>query len=354
MKRSCIARVSSAVALTGACALYALPAHAVDLTVISFGGIGKEAQIAAFYKPWEEAGKEANENRRVIAGEWNGEMARIKAMVDTGSVTWNVVQVERPELVRGCEEGLFERLQPETFLNPDDFVAGSLSECGVSFLVWSIILAYNADRLASAPTGWADFWDVNKFPGKRALRRGAKYTLEIALMADGVAPEQIYALLATRAGQDRAFAKLDEIKPHLQWWDAGTQPPQLLASGDLVMSSAYNGRISALRDETNLKIVWTGGIYDIDAWAIPRGAKDLAAARDFIAFAVGPQAQKRYVDILDYGSTNKEAMTLVAPERLAQLPSGPANFAVQLPIDIAFWIDWGEQLEERFAAWAAR
>jgi len=352
MKRKHIACLPGVALLTGA--LAAATAHAVDLTVISFGGIGKEAQIAAFYKPWEEAGKEANENRRVIAGEWNGEMARIKAMVDTGSVTWNVVQVERPELVRGCEEGLFERLQPETFLNADDFVAGSLSECGVSFLVWSIILAYNADRLDTPPTGWRDFWDVNKFPGKRALRRGAKYTLEIALMADGVPPDQIYPTLATRAGQDRAFAKLDEIKPHLQWWDAGTQPPQLLASGDLVMSSAYNGRVSALRDETNLKIVWTGGIYDIDAWAIPRGARDLVAAKDFIAFAVGPQAQKRYVDILDYGSTNKEAMTLVAPERLANLPSSPANFAEQLPIDIAFWIDWGEQLEERFAAWAAR
>jgi len=337
-------------ALLASWCLLVLPAQAVDLTVISFGGIGKEAQIAAIYKPWEQAG----ENRRVIAGEWNGEMARIKAMVDTGSVTWNVVQVERPELVRGCEEGLFERLQPDTFLNSEDFVEGSLSECGVSFLVWSIILAYNADRFAVAPTGWQDFWDVEKFPGKRGLRRGAKYTLEIALMADGVPPDQIYPMLATPAGQDRAFAKLDQIKPYLQWWEAGTQPPQLLASGDLVMSSSYNGRISALREETNLKIVWAGGIYDIDAWAIPRGAKDLAAARDFIAFSVGPQAQKRYVDILDYGSTNKQAMALVAPERLENLPSSPANFAGQLPINIEFWIDWGEQLEERFNAWAAR
>jgi len=340
--------------LATAGALLMSSAQAVDLTVISFGGIGKEAQVAAFYRPWEQAGAQIGEQRRVIAGEWNGEMARIKAMVDTGSVTWNVVQVERPELVRGCEEGLFETLQADTFLNPDDFVAGSLSECGVSFLVWSIILAYDAGKLATAPTGWADFWDVAKFPGKRGLRRGAKYTLEIALMADGVPPAEVYALLATQAGQDRAFAKLDQIKPHLQWWEAGTQPPQLLASGDLVMSSSYNGRISALHNETDLKIVWTGGIYDIDAWAIPRGAKEQAAARDFIAFAVSAQAQKRYIDILDYGTTNKKAVALIAPERLANLPSGPANFAQQLPIDIEFWIDWGEQLEERFNAWAAR
>ena len=93
-------------------------------------------------------------------------------------------------------------------------------------------------------------------------------------MADGVAPKDVYGVLATKEGQDRAFKKLDEIKSSIQWWEAGAQPPQYLASGDVVMSSAYNGRIAAVQKESNLKVVWNGGIYDFDAWAIPKGRRN--------------------------------------------------------------------------------
>ncbi|HSX71890.1 MAG TPA: ABC transporter substrate-binding protein, partial [Pseudomonas sp.] len=258
--------------------LGASQAMAADLTVISFGGANKDAQTKAFYQPWEAAGK-----GKIIAGEYNGEMAKVKAMVDTNSVSWHLVEVESPELTRGCDEGLFEELDPAQF-NEEDFVEGAIQPCGIGFFVWSTVLAYNADKLKSAPASWADFWDVAKFPGKRGLRKGAKYTLEFALMADGVAPKDVYTVLATQEGQDRAFKKLDEIKPHIQWWEAGAQPPQFLASGDVVMSSAYNGRIAAVQKESNLQVVWNGGIYDFDSWAIPKGAKDADAAKAFAAF----------------------------------------------------------------------
>ena len=195
-------------------------ALAADLTVVSFGGANKAAQVKAFYEPWEKAGK-----GKIVAGEYNGEMAKVKAMVDTNSVSWNLVEVESPELARGCDEGMFEELDPALFGNEADYVPGAIQPCGVGFFVWSTVLAYNADKLKTAPTSWADFWDTKKFPGKRGLRKGAKYTLEFALMADGVAPKDVYQVLGTKEGVDRAFKKLDELKPSIQWWEAGAQPP---------------------------------------------------------------------------------------------------------------------------------
>ena len=198
----------------------AAQAMAADLTVISFGGSNKAAQEKAFYAPWEKAG-----NGKIIAGEYNGEMAKIKAMVDTKSVTYDLVEVESPELSRGCDEDMFEEIDPAILGKKEDYVPGAIQTCGVGFFVWSTVLAYNADKLKTAPANWADFWDTKKFPGKRGLRKGAKYTLEFALMADGVAPKDVYKVLASKDGQDRAFKKLDELKPSIQWWEAGAQPP---------------------------------------------------------------------------------------------------------------------------------
>ena len=212
--------------------------------MISFGGATKAAQDAAYFRPFEQSGA-----ARVVAGEYNGELSKVKAMVDIGQVSWDVVEVESPELLRGCEEGLFEPIDPALLGNAASFMPGTLSECGVASYVWSMVLAYDAGKLAAAPTSWADFWDLERFPGKRGLRKGAKYTLEAALLADGVKRENLYSVLATPEGVTRAFAKLDQIKPHIQWWEAGAQPPQWLAAGDVVMSAAYNGRIAAAQKE---------------------------------------------------------------------------------------------------------
>ncbi|TRX75068.1 ABC transporter substrate-binding protein [Pseudomonas mangiferae] len=326
------------------------PAMAADLTVVSFGGANKTAQEKAFYGPWEKAGK-----GKIIAGEYNGEMAKVKAMVDTNSVSWNLVEVESPELSRGCDEDMFEELDYGVIGDKNAFVPGAASTCGIGFFVWSTVLAYNADKLKSAPASWADFWDVEKFPGKRGLRKGAKYTLEFALMADGVAPKDVYKVLAGKDGQDRAFKKLDQLKPYIQWWEAGAQPPQYLASGDVVMSSAYNGRIAATQKEgSSLKVVWNGGIYDFDAWAIPKGAKNKDEAMKFIAYTLQPEQQKVYAENIAYGPANKSAVALLDAKVAADLPTTPENIANQVAMDVGFWADFGEALEQRFNAWAAK
>lgn len=321
-----------------------------EMTVISFGGVSKDVQSEAFYKPFEKVTR-----NKVVAGEYNGEMGRIKVMVDTDSVNWDVVQVEGPELIRGCDEGMFERLDTAQFGKPSDFVPGTFSECGAGMLVWSMAMAYNADKLKVAPTGWTDFWDTQKFPGKRSLRRGAKYTLEAALMADGVAYSDIYKVLSTKEGVDRAFRKLDQIKPDIQWWEAGAQPMQFLASGDVVMSTAFNGRVFAAQESgANVQIVWKGSIYAIDSWAIPKGSKNKTMAEQFIAFSLRSENQKVHTEKLGYGSINQQTAALLDPVLAARLNTAPSNLEQAMPINSEFWVNHGEELEQRFNAWVAK
>ncbi|MCB6185378.1 ABC transporter substrate-binding protein [Leeia sp. TBRC 13508] len=328
----------------------AMQTNAAELTVISYGGALKEAQSKAFYTPFEKSAGVS-----VIASDYNGEMAKIKAMVDTKTVTWDVVDVEDNDLVRGCDEGLFEKIDVKKIGDKANFVPGAVQACGIGAHVWSTVLAYDADRLKTPPTSWKDFWDVKKYPGKRALRKTARGALEAALMADGVAPKDVYKTLSTSKGVDRAFKKLDQLKPYIQWWEAGAQPPQYLASGDVVMSSAYNGRISAAQKSgKNLKVVWNGSLYQFDFWAIPKGSPNKDNAMKYLAFAGAPENQKVFAENIAYGPTNKKALGLLSKQILDALPTSPANIKNALNVNVVFWADYGETLEQRFNAWASK
>ena len=331
--------------------LVALPALAQgQLTVINFGGANGKAQQKAYMEPFEKAS-----GTKVQAVEYNGEQAKIKAMVETKSVSWDVVEVESPDVVRGCDEGLFERLDWSKIGNKADFQPAAVRDCGVGIFVWSTVMAYDGDKLKTGPETWADFWDVKKFPGKRGMRKGARYNLEFALMADGVKPGDVYKVLASKEGADRAFKKLTELKPNIQWWEAGAQPPQFLVAGDVSMSTAYNGRIDAAqREGRNLKISWTGGIYDLDYWTIVKGSPNKDAALKFIAFASTPDAQAEYARNISYGPTNNKALAKLDAKVLSQLPTSPGNSKTALQFNIKFWADAGEELEKRFASWAAQ
>jgi putative spermidine/putrescine transport system substrate-binding protein len=266
-----------------------------------------------------------------------------------------VVEVESPDVQRGCDEGLFEKLDYAKIAPKGDFVPAAVTECGVGIFVWSTVMAYNGDKLKTPPTTWADFWDVKKFPGKRGMRKGARYNIEFALMADGVKPADVYKVLATKEGAERAFKKLTELKPNIQWWEAGAQPPQFLVAGDVVMSTAYNGRIDAAnREGKNLKITWTGGIYDLDYWTIPKGTPNKDAAMKFIAFASTPEAQAEYAKNIAYGPTNNKALSKLDPKTLANLPTAPGNAQTAVQFNVKFWADQGEELEKRFASWATQ
>ncbi|AYC34962.1 ABC transporter substrate-binding protein [Pseudomonas cavernae] len=340
-------KVAALMLLAGA----AVQVHAADtLTVVSFGGDNKQAQEKAFYQPFSTQNKVT-----VQAAEYNGEMAKIKVMADTGQTSWDVVEVESPELMRGCSEGLFEPLDWSRLGKREDFLDAAVSDCGVGIFIWSTLLTYDASKLAQAPTSWADFWDTKRFPGKRGLRRGAKFTLEFALLADGVKLDDLYEVLGTKEGVDRAFRKLDQIKPDIQWWEAGAQPLQWLAAGDVVMTSAYNGRVTTAQQEgLPFAMQWNGSLYDLDHWAIVKGSKNKALAERFIALANSPEHQKVFAEAIPYGPTNTHTLNLIDPAIRSKLPTAPQNLEHARATDTEFWIDHGEELEQRFNAWASK
>ena len=162
-------------------------------------------------------------------------------------------------------------------------------------------------------------------------------------------------VLATPAGADRAFKKLTELKPNIQWWEAGAQPPQFLVAGDVVMASAYNGRIDAAqREGKNLKVSWTNGIYDLEYFGIVKGSPNRDAAYKFLAHALSADAQAEYAKNIAYGPTNTKALARLDAKTLGNLPSAPQNAKDALEFNIKFWADQGEALEKRFAAWATQ
>ena len=343
MKKSLIACASLAACL-------ALPSFAQQqITVVNFGGANANAQKKAFYEPYEKAGN------KLVAVEYNGEQAKIKAMVEAKKVTWDVVEVESPDAARGCDEGLFEKLDYSKLVDKADLLPAAVNECAVGIFVWSTVMAYDGDKLKVGPKTWADFFDTKKFPGKRGMRKGARYNLEFALLADGVKPADVYKVLATPAGADRAFKKLTELKPNIQWWEAGAQAPQFLVAGDVALTTVFNGRIDAAnREGRNLKIYWPGGIYDLDYWVIPKGTPNKDAAQKFIAFGMQPANQAVYAQNIAYGPANTKALAKLDKKVLDDLPTSATNAKEALQFSVGFWADQGEALEKRFAAWATQ
>jgi putative spermidine/putrescine transport system substrate-binding protein len=336
--------VAAAVALAPA-------AQARDLTVVSWGGAYQDAQKKVYFEPFQKDTK-----IKMHDESWDGGIGVLRAKVQGGNANWDVVQVESDELQIGCEEGLYQKLDWSKIGGKGAYLPAAVSPCGVGAILYNFILAYDGDKLKAGPKSWADFFDLKKFPGKRALRKGPKTNLEIALMADGVAPKDVYKVLATPAGVDRAFKKLDTIKSSLIWWEAGAQPPQLLASGEVAMTSAYNGRISAAnaKDKKNFKIVWDDSLFTLDSWVILKGTPNLTQAYSFLKFVGEAKHQKSLPEYISYGVTNKAASKEIKAEYLPNLPTNPKNLAHAVHIDTAFWLENNDRLTERFNKWAAK
>jgi putative spermidine/putrescine transport system substrate-binding protein len=347
----------SAVALTSAL-FTTSAAFARDLTVTSWGGTYQDAQRKIYFEPFsKQLGKP------LLDEAWDGGIGVLQAKVKAGNPNWDVVQVEADELALGCADGLFEKINWDKVGGKGAFLPSAVSDCGVGAIVWSTAIAYDSAKIAEGPKSWADFWDVKKFPGKRALRKGPKYTLEFALLApppppppDGVPAADVYKVLATPDGVNRAFTKLDELKPSLVWWESGAQPLQLLASGEVAMTSAYNGRITGINkaEGRKFKVVWPGSIYAVDSWAILKGAENKDAGLDFIAFASKPENQAKLPQYVAYGLPNKAAGTAVPAELQAELPTSDANLKEAIALNPDFWIDNSEELTKRFNAWLAK
>ena len=338
-------------------------ASAQDLTVMSWGGSYATSQVEAYHKPFT-----ASTGIKINSVDADNPATPIKAQVEAGNVTIDVADVEFSDAVRLCDEGLLEEIDHSILSNApdgtspaDDFIDGALQDCAVANIVWSTVMAYNSDNNPTAPDSIDDFFNTADFPGKRGLRKSAKATLEMALMADGVPASEVYEVLDTDEGVDRAFAKLDEIKADIVWWEAGAQPPQLLADGEVVMSTAYNGRIfnAAIAENQPLEVVWDGQILDFDLWVIPKGAPNLQAALDFVAFSTGTKPLADQASWISYGPARKSSGALVGlysdgkTDMAPHMPTAEANLGNALVNNFEFWVDKDAELNERFNAWLA-
>jgi putative spermidine/putrescine transport system substrate-binding protein len=337
--------------LAAMAAMTAPPAHAADaLTVVNYGGANGAAQRKTFVEPYTKS-----TGVPVTVVEYAGEQAKVKAMVDAGRVTWDVVEVESADVKRGCDQGLYEPLDWSALGGKSQFLPQAVTECGAGFFVWATVLAYNKGLVQGTPGGWQDFWDVKKFPGKRGLRKSARGTLEFALMADGVAPSEVYAQLATQAGVDRAFKQLDKLKPYILWWTAGAQAAQILVAGDVAMTTSFGGRVrTAMTDGANIGIVWRQTLSDLDYWVIPKGAPNKALAEKYIAYTLQAGPQKAFVTTYPNGPVNLDAFKQMTADQLESMPNSPDNLKTALIQNAEFWNEHGDDLDQRFAAWAAR
>lgn len=361
--------MKKALILGGSVAALALgAAYAQDkqLTIVSWGGAYSESQIKAYHEPYTEmTGVEIlNEDKSANA------LAGIRAQVEAGNVTWDVVDMLQADAQRACDEGLVLEIDHNEWLKPapdgtpatEDFIEGTLGPCFIPQILYATMFAYNTEAFdGEGPQTIEDVWDVESFPGTRALQQIPQKNLEWALLADGVEVDQVYEVLATQEGQDRAFAKLDEIKDNVIWWTEGAQPPQMLADQEAVIATAYNGRIfnAQVNEDQPFEIMWDHQMFETDGWVIPVDTGNLETIKDYIAFATDTQRLADQAKYIAYGPARKSSAELVGTHEATgvdmkpHMPTNPENLETAIPFDVQFWADYGDALEERFNAWVA-
>ena len=344
----------------GLVALTATAAAEDSLTVVSWGGAYTESQQRAYSVPFTEmTGVEIIDDDSSAEG-----LAGIRAQVDAQQVTWNVVDVLESTAQRLCDAGYLEVISPDMLPAGDDGTPAAedfvrLGDCFVPTIVYSTLFGYNSEAIDSAPSSVADIWALAMDGNKVGLERIPQKNMEWALMVDGVAPADVYAVLATEEGQDRAFAKLDEIKENVVWWSAGAEPPQLLADGEVVASSAFNGRLfnAAAVENQPIEIIWDLHMYELDGWSIPVGQSEaqLALAIDYLVFSTDTQRLADQAKFISYGPARASSIPLVSDHADLGIDMGPhmptAYMDQAFDFDPFFWVDFGDALEERFNVW---
>jgi putative spermidine/putrescine transport system substrate-binding protein len=327
----------------------AASAFAGDVTVATWGGSYTEKQRTSIFDPYTKAS-----GKTVLDAVYTGGLGQIQAMVDAGNTTWDVIQMGAAATLNACDQGLLEELDTSRLEHLSEFSGIGISDCGIGAIAWGLVLAYNTELTGEQHKSWTDFWDLKTYPGKRAMKREPRSNLEFALLADGVAPEDIYTVLRTEDGLDRAFAKLDEIKDSIQWWEAGAQPPEWLANGNVVMSTSFVGRIVEARSEgASVTFDWPGATYSVDYWAIVAGSKNIDEAYGLLNYATSAEAQAAFSRIQPVAPVNASAAGLLTAERLKLMPAGD-NLNDTVPSDESFWIENLEPLTERFNTWVSQ
>lgn len=332
------------------------------LSIASWGGAYQQSQEIALFEPFTKKTGVA-----IRADTYDGTLAAIKAKIGASPSPFDVVDLSQYALDMLCREGMLETLDsamltagPTGESVSEDFLPGGINSCGIASVAWSTVIAFDRQAFAKAqPSKIADLLDIQRFPGNRGLPNGPRYTLELALLADGVAPADIYRELGTQAGADRAFAALDKIKANTLWWAKPEDAIAMLMQRKASMAVAFSGRIfrAVVSARQRIDELWDGQIYDLDLWAIPKGATNKDDAKRFIAFATEPAQMAAQAELIAYGPMRKSAIALVGKhpaidiEMKGFLPTTPENFGKAVKFDEVWWKEHGTELESRFKAW---
>jgi putative spermidine/putrescine transport system substrate-binding protein len=316
-----------------------------EVRIATFGGTMQEAQHRAYFEPFEKLS-----GIKVVAFP-GSDMTKIKAMVDTGNVDWDMAQTGRSSVLNLQKRGdYFEKID-YSLIDPDVDPAYRF-DYGLEMLVWAQVMAYRTDAFkGEVPVGWGDFWNTKKFPGDRALLgagSGNSPELEFALMAAGVPPDKVYPI-----DMDKAFASYDKIKGDVvKWWETGAVPVQMLTDRDVVATSVWNGRMAALQAAgVPAAISWQQGLLKRDCWGVVKGAKNRVNAMKFIAYSTMAIPQARLSMLIPYGFVNNKSPEYLSAERMSILPSAPAIKSQLLPYDYMWWVDNRDAVVARFNKW---
>ncbi|SDX61955.1 extracellular solute-binding protein [Litoreibacter albidus] len=362
-------KITNLIATTASCALVAGSALADDMTIVSWGGAYSASQQNAYHTPYTE-----KTGVNIINDESSAEaVAKLRAMNEAGNVTWDVVDVVASDAIRLCDEGLAMEIDADTMLAdaPDgtkaseDFGDLLVSDCFIPQIVYSTTFGYRTDLVGDTPpTSICAVFDTEAYPGKRSLEKRPINNMEWALICDGVAKDEVYDVLGTPEGQQQALDKLATIKDDVIWWSAGADTPQLLADGEVVMGSTYNGRLFSVIEEQKqpVAMLWDAQVFDLDGWIIPAGLSEERKARalDYIMFATDTQRLADQAKYISYGPARKSSAPLVGKhaelgiDMAPHMPTDPENAKNTFLYNYEFWADYRDDIDAKFQAWLAK
>jgi putative spermidine/putrescine transport system substrate-binding protein len=344
-------------------------ALAQDMTIVSWGGAYSKSQLKAYHEPYS-----AKTGVNIINDDSSAEaVAKLRAMNEAGNITWDVVDVVASDAIRLCDEGLALEIDPATQLAPapdgtsaaDDFGDLLVSSCFIPQIVYSTTFGYRTDLVGDTPpSDVCAVFDLETYPGKRSVEKRPINNMEWALLCDGVAKSDVYDVLATDEGQNQALAKLDTIKDSVVWWSAGADTPQLLADGEVIMGSTYNGRLFSVIEEQKqpVAMLWDAQVFDLDGWIIPAGLSEERKQRalDYIYFATDTQRLADQAKYISYGPARASSAPLVGKhadlgiEMAPHMPTDPNNAKNTFLYNYEFWADYRDDIDAKFQAWLAQ
>jgi putative spermidine/putrescine transport system substrate-binding protein len=324
------------------------PAIAGEMVWNLSGGVVSENHWICWVEDFEKA------TGHNVIHEAGVNFGKLRAMVKSGNVQWDLAEIwSMDTYILGVKEGLFEAIDPKIVRKHEDVIEGSFLPYANVMAYYSTILGYDAELFPKSkgkePKGWKDFWNVEKFPGPRGLWNSPFNNLEFALIADGVSPDKLYPL-----DVDRAFRSLDKIKPHVKvWWTSGAQSAQILTDKEVVMTSAWNGRIYTLIEQgAKVDIQWNQGILLNSPVVIPKGAANKKVAMELVNWwAEHPEAQACYANAVGYPGNHAKLHKYVKPELAPYLPTNPDNIRIMIRNNYEWWVANRDKVQERWDEW---